>query len=191
MSETVVVVVGGALALAGGFGVVFQRNPVYAALSLAASMFGVAAVFLSQGAEFLAAVQLVVYAGAVVVLFLFVLMFLGIDVREPLEESLPLQRGLGVPLAICLAAALVALALPAGAAATFFGPLRQFEHESNVGQLAELLFSDFLYPFELTSVLVVAAAVAAVVLAKESRSPRIEQRDSVSGSDKRGAEGRP
>lgn len=191
MSETVVVVVGGALALAGGFGVVFQRNPVYAALSLAASMFGVAVVFLSQGAEFLAAVQLVVYAGAVVVLFLFVLMFLGIDVRERLEESLPFQRGLGIPLALCFAATLLALALLAGATATYFGPLRQFEHESNVGQLAELLFSEFLYPFELTSVLVVAAAVAAVVLAKEYRSPRVERGDGVSGSDQPRAEGRP
>src|ERR1700678_4746089 len=90
-----------AVILVGSIGVVTSRNPVHAALSLVMTVFGVAVLFIEQEADFLAAVQIIVYAGAIVVLFLFVIMFLGVDRREDIEvEPLTGQR----PLAFLLSA---------------------------------------------------------------------------------------
>src|ERR1700728_2146753 len=84
-----------AVILVGAVGVVTSRNPVHAALSLVMTLFGVAVLFIEQDADFLAAVQIIVYAGAIVVLFLFVIMFLGVDQREDIaREPLSGQRPL-------------------------------------------------------------------------------------------------
>ncbi|HEY2214400.1 MAG TPA: NADH-quinone oxidoreductase subunit J, partial [Acidimicrobiales bacterium] len=93
-----------AVILIGALGVVTSRNPVHAALSLVMTLFGVAVLFIEQEADFLAAVQIIVYAGAIVVLFLFVIMFLGVDKREDITvEPLAGQRPLAfVMLAISL-----------------------------------------------------------------------------------------
>src|SRR5438105_15012551 len=86
-------IVSALIILVGGVGVVISRNPVHAALSLVMTLFGVAVLFVEQEAQFLAAVQVIVYAGAIVVLFLFVIMFLGIDKQENIAaEPLPGQR---------------------------------------------------------------------------------------------------
>ena len=77
--EPTVFGVAGAIVLGGAMGVVLNRNPVHAALSLVATLFGIAVLFVAQEANFLAAVQVIVYAGAIVVLFLFVIMLLGVD----------------------------------------------------------------------------------------------------------------
>src|SRR3546814_14241554 len=82
--ELFVFLVAGAACLAGALGVVLSRNPVHAALSLVGTLFGIAVLFVAQEAHFLAAVQVIVYAGAIVVLFLFVLMLLGVDRAEDL-----------------------------------------------------------------------------------------------------------
>src|SRR5437667_4635265 len=88
-----VFVVAGALAIAGALGVVLSSNPVHAALMLVMTLFGVAVLFVEQQAHFLAAVQVIVYAGAIVVLFLFVIMLLGVDREEDItREPLPGQR---------------------------------------------------------------------------------------------------
>ncbi len=80
--------VGTFMVLAGAFGVVLLRNPVHCALSLVVTIFGIALLFIDQGANFLAAVQIIVYGGAIVVLFLFVIMLLGVDRKEPrVQES--------------------------------------------------------------------------------------------------------
>src|ERR1700691_5484878 len=93
-----------AVILVGAIGVVTSRNPVHAALSLVMTLFGVAVLFIEQEADFLAAVQIIVYAGAIVVLFLFVIMFLGVDRRDDIEvEPLVGQRPLAyVMIAITL-----------------------------------------------------------------------------------------
>src|SRR3546814_7405297 len=83
--ELFVFLVAGAACLAGALGVVLSRNPVHAALSLVGTLFGIAVLFIAQEAHFLAAVQVIVYAGAIVVLFLFVLMLLGVDRSEDLS----------------------------------------------------------------------------------------------------------
>src|ERR1700759_4703135 len=101
-----------AVILVGAIGVVTSRNPVHAALSLVMTLFGVAVLFIEQEADFLAAVQVIVYAGAIVVLFLFVIMFLGVDRRENIEaEQLKGQRPLALLLVFVSIGAVIALAV--------------------------------------------------------------------------------
>ena len=103
MVSVIVFAIAAAIVLGGGAGVIFSKNPVRAALSLIASFFGVAVLFVLQEAHFLAFVQVVVYAGAVVVLFLFVIMLLGVDKAEDLGvEPLAGQRSVGVLLGLCI-----------------------------------------------------------------------------------------
>ena len=87
--ELFVFVVAAAMSVVGALGVVLRRNPVHAALSLVLTLFAVAVLFVAQHAEFLAAVQVIVYAGAIVVLFLFVIMLLGVDRAENLSSAKP------------------------------------------------------------------------------------------------------
>src|SRR5438874_12728827 len=91
--DVLVFVVAAAVVIVGALGVVFARNPVHSALMLVMTLFGIAVLFVEQHANFLAAVQVIVYAGAIVVLFLFVIMLLGVDKREAVEvETLRGQR---------------------------------------------------------------------------------------------------
>ena len=95
--ELVVFVLASAMVLAGAFGVVLMSNPVHAAMSLVLTLFGVAVHFVAMEAHFLAAVQVIVYAGAIVVLFLFVIMLLGVDRADDLQiEPFPIQRPLAL-----------------------------------------------------------------------------------------------
>src|ERR1700734_1609624 len=86
-SAWAVFTVGALLILSGAFGVVLMRNPVHCALMLVVTLFGIALEFINQAADFLAAVQIIVYAGAIVILFLFVIMFLGVDRKEPIGKE--------------------------------------------------------------------------------------------------------
>ena len=93
MVDTLVFIVAAAICLSGALGVILARNPVHSALMLVMTLFGIAVLFVAQEAHFLAAVQVIVYAGAIVVLFLFVIMLLGVDRAQNLELSiLPIQR---------------------------------------------------------------------------------------------------
>src|SRR2546429_6434563 len=101
MPDVAVFTVAAAVVIIGALGVVFSRNPVHAALMLVMTLFGIAVLFVEQQANFLAAVQVIVYAGAIVVLFLFVIMLLGVDKqeateREPLRAQRPTALVLGV-----------------------------------------------------------------------------------------------
>jgi NADH-quinone oxidoreductase subunit J len=161
------------IVLAGAFGVILLRNPVHAALSLVMTLFGVAVLFVAQEAHFLAAVQVIVYAGAIVVLFLFVIMLLGVDREEAVEvEQLKGQRPAAIGLGLLVLALVVLLARfdewatgapEARGAADAAGA-------ENVKQEGRSIFTDFLLPFEVTAVLLVIAVVGAVVLAR--RPPR-------------------
>ncbi len=154
-------------ALAGAAGVVLFRKPVYAALSLVLTLFAVAVFFVLQNAHFLAAVQVIVYAGAIVVLFLFVIMLLGIDQEDVLDEPFKAQRPLAILFGGGLLAALLLLAgilEPTGAPAAR-GSATEGD-VSNVERVATSLFTDFLWPFEITSALLVIAVVGAIVLAR-------------------------
>src|SRR6201999_3204768 len=103
-----------AVILVGAIGVVTSRNPVHAALSLVMTLFGVAVLFIEQEADFLAAVQIIVYAGAIVVLFLFVIMFLGVDRSENINvEPLMGQRPLAVVFSLITLGGVIAMAATA------------------------------------------------------------------------------
>jgi NADH-quinone oxidoreductase subunit J len=171
--ELVVFVVAAAACLAGAVGVVLSENPVHAALSLVGTLFGIAVLFVAQEAHFLAAVQVIVYAGAIVVLFLFVLMLLGVDRIEDLRvEPLVGQR---------VAAAVVALgilALTAGALASTGYEVTGVGSEideavPDVYSLGESLFTDYVYALEITSVLLVIAVVAAILLARPAHGAEV------------------
>jgi NADH-quinone oxidoreductase subunit J len=165
----------GALALVGALGVVLSRNPVHSALWLVATLVSVAVLFLIQDAELLAAVQVIVYAGAIVVLFLFVIMLLGVDRRESLAETLPFQRPVAVALGLIVLAEILLLAAHTWAtgAKTVSGvPIEGGgDLGNNIQRVARVLFTDFLWPFQLTAVLLVIAVVGSVALAKRSGEP--------------------
>jgi NADH-quinone oxidoreductase subunit J len=162
--------------LGGALGVIVARNAVHAALSLVLTLFGIAVLFIEQDASFLAAVQVIVYAGAIVVLFLFVIMFLGVDRQEDIAaEPLRGQR----PLALLLVAVALGGVIALGVSAHWATGVHAVAgsttagHRANVVVLGRAVFTTYLYAFEATSALLVIAVVGAVVLAKR---PRMDQR---------------
>ncbi|MDP9019529.1 MAG: NADH-quinone oxidoreductase subunit J [Actinomycetota bacterium] len=170
--ETAVFAVSAVVILVGAIGVVFSRNPVHSALMLVMTLFGVAVLFVAQGAHFLAAVQVIVYAGAIVVLFLFVIMLLGVDTAENLAtEPLAGQRpaaGVFAVLSVSLLALLGVRAVQVSTGARSVMASLE-DGRSNVEVLAAALFTDYLFAFEVTSVLLVIAVVGAVVMARRPR----------------------
>jgi len=176
--EWAVFVVFAIAAVGGAGGVVLARKPVHAALSLVMTLFSVAVFFVLEGAQFLAAVQVIVYAGAIVILFLFVIMLLGIDREDVLDEPLRGQRPVAVAAGVALFAGLLLVAkiLQPTGAPSVRGSLTQGD-VPNVERLARGLFTDFLWPFEITSALLVIAVVGAIVLARRSGPGRILDED--------------
>jgi len=167
MSE---VFVFGAVALASVIGAVVMvahPNPVYSALGLMGTMLALAVAYVAQAAHFVAAVQVVVYAGAVMTLFMFVIMLIGVDRVEDLGERLPGQRylvsaaGLG----------LLGVLLSAGRRAWITATPQPDPVNGSVEAIADRLFQDWVIPFEATTLLLIVAAAGAVVLARPG-SPR-------------------
>ncbi len=171
--ELVVFVIAGAACLAGALGVVLSENPVHAALSLVGTLFGIAVLFVAQEANFLAAVQVIVYAGAIVVLILFVLMLLGVDQVEDLRiEPLVGQRAAAAVVSLGILALTVGALASTGYEAT--GVVGEIDATvPDIERLGESLFTDYLYAFEITSVLLVIAVVSAILLARRARGPEI------------------
>jgi NADH-quinone oxidoreductase subunit J len=168
--------VAAAISVIGALGVVLSRNPVHSALMLIMTLFGVAVLFVEENAQFLAAVQVIVYAGAIVVLFLFVIMLLGVDRSEAVAtEPMPAQRWLALVLGILGCAEVILLARgkwPVGARSVS-GPANP-PHTANVTVLGRSVFTTYLLPFEITSALLVIAVIGAVVLARRPRGPETE-----------------
>ena len=173
--------------LGGAIGVIAMKNPVHAALGLVLTLFGVAVQFVALGAHFVAVVQIIVYAGAIVVLFLFVIMLLGIDRTMDLQiEPIPLQRPLalvmGVGLVGLLSAAIVrardALVINAGTGLDVAG--ENAGHDANIQQLASSLYGDYVFALELASVLLIVAVTGTVLVTR--RWPRSQGADAM-GSD--------
>ncbi|HEX2736592.1 MAG TPA: NADH-quinone oxidoreductase subunit J [Acidimicrobiia bacterium] len=160
-----------AIALAGAVGVVLARNPVHSALLLVVCLVSVGVFFLQQQAQLLFAVQIIVYASAIVVLFLFVIMLLGVDRQEQWAEPIRFQRPAAITLGVVILAEIILLGggtWATGAHSTR-GALER--HGGNIRPVAQVLFTDFLWPFELTAALLVIAVVGAVVLARRSGQP--------------------
>ena len=174
-----------AVILVGSIGVVTSRNPVHAALSLVMTLFGVAVLFIEQQADFLAAVQIIVYAGAIVVLFLFVIMFLGVDRGEDVTiEPLVGQRPLAFAFSAITLGGVLAMAATAHwvtGARQVVGPIQGHVTRSlsspsgEPAQLGKQLFTTYLFAFEATAALLVIAVVGAVVLARRPPTVHAEQ----------------
>jgi NADH-quinone oxidoreductase subunit J len=166
--EAVVFWFAAVLAVAGALGIVLQRNPFYSVLALVVHLIALAVLFLLLNAEFLAAAQVIVYAGAVMVLYVFVVAYVG-GLEDPLTEPSPGLRVLAVVFCGALLAELsVAIAGSGLKAIDTRGP----ELEAGFGspaQIGELFLTKFLVAFELVSLLLLIAAVSAVVLAKRER----------------------
>jgi len=173
--EAFVFIVSAAVIVAGAIGVVGSRNPVNAAMSLVATLFGVAVLFVAMEAHFLAAIQVIVYAGAIVVLFLFVIMLLGVDRTENLEtEPIVGQRPAAVIGGLAFLCMLLAVFLLGsedtqsitGGSSVAGAPTEIVETETNVSGLGRILFTDYVFAFQLTGVLLTIAVIGAVVMAK-------------------------
>jgi len=176
-----------AVILVGAVGVVTSRNPVHAALSLVMTLFGVAVLFIEQEADFLAAVQIIVYAGAIVVLFLFVIMFLGVDRAEDIRiEPLAGQRPLAIVFSVITLGGILAMAATAHwvtGARQVVGPIQGHVTKSlsspsgEPAQLGKQLFTTYLFAFEATAALLVIAVVGAVVLARRPPTVHADPED--------------
>jgi NADH-quinone oxidoreductase subunit J len=168
-------------------GMVLARRAVHCAIFLAAIMLSLAVFYALQGAPFLAFVQVIVYTGAVLMLFLFVMMLIGVSSRESLVETI---RGQRLAAAVAGIALVVLLILGLGHAA--IGPATQSVANGGTGNLngiATLIFTTYVFPFEVTSALLITAAMGAMVLAHRERTvPKLTQREL---SKRRVASGRP
>jgi len=150
------VVVGSAL------GLVLKRNPIHGALFLVVNLGGIAALYLTLGAEFLAAAQVIVYAGAIMVLFVFAIMVLIPGKEETGPDPRRRYRLLAVPVGVALLAELTLIFVRRG------GTARGPGGPGGVEVIGRLLFTDYLFPFELTSLLLLAAMVGVMLLAKRT-----------------------
>ena len=174
--ELVVFVLAAAMVLVGALGVILRSNPVHAALSLVLTLFGIAVMFVAQEAHFLAAVQVIVYAGAIVVLFLFVIMLLGVDrsedIRiEPFKVQRPLAAIVGLGVIGLVAASIVASRDAIGdGSGSLDTPTSTGNGDSNIRQIAESVFGDYVVAFEVTSILLVVAVVGTVMLTRRVKS---------------------
>jgi NADH-quinone oxidoreductase subunit J len=175
------------VAVSAALGMIFTRKAVHCAVLLAVVMLILAAMYAMQGAPFLAFVQVIVYTGAVLMLFLFVMMIVGISSADSIIETIKGQRFWAALAGIAL---LVLLTLVVGHAA--IGPAAPSgprDSSANVGDLATLIFTKYVFPFEVTSALLITAALGAMVLAhRERTTPKPTQRML---SKQRVASGRP
>ena len=172
MAEYVTFFVAAAVILIGALGVVSSRNPVHSALFLIQTLIGVAVLFVVEDAHFLAAVQVVVYAGAIVILFLFVIMLLGVDRAEDLGvEPIGGQK----PLAAIVGASLLAGAFTVvviatdGATGGVEGSVSEQALDNqytDIERIGRVLFTDYLVAFQLTAALLTIGVIGAVVLTR-------------------------
>jgi NADH-quinone oxidoreductase subunit J len=167
--QMLVFVLASAMVLVGAVGVIVRSNPVHAALSLVLTLFGVAVHFVALEAHFLAAVQVIVYAGAIVVLFLFVIMLLGVDKAEDLTiEPFPIQRPLAGIVGLGIGGLVIAAVVRARDTIAEGTPL-DADGDNNIRALARNLFGDHVFAFEFTSVLLIVAVAGTVLMTRKSK----------------------
>jgi NADH-quinone oxidoreductase subunit J len=168
--EAVVFFVCAAAVIIGALGVIAGRNPVHSALFLLLTLVSIAVLYLQQHAALVAAIQIVVYASAIVVLFLFVITLLGVDKEEAPDDAHPVQRVAAVVLGVLALTGILVLVHGnrwVTGSHSARGALGRAE-SGNVETLAKSLFTDFVWAFEMTAVLLVIAVVGSVVLARRS-----------------------
>jgi len=161
-AETILFFVLAAAALGGAVNLIAQTHPIHSALSLIVVMVALAGIYLLLGAELLAAVQIIVYAGAIMVLFVFIIMLLNAGEEERTQISRA-ATWIGVPFAVILTA-LLGWRIWLSQAPVYAGPGVEMVRATR--ELSKMLFTSYVFPFELTSILILVAILGAVVLAK-------------------------
>lgn len=161
------------LAVGGALSVLLMRSPVYCALALVATFGFLSAIYILLNNEFVAAIQLLVYAGAIMVLFLFVIMLLNLRSDPPLQLRWSLPKVLGVAVSIGILSQMIG-AFTSSAAK--LGPMGDYsaqrvQEEGAVEIIGQILYTDYVLPFEIISVLLMVAVIGAVVLAKRRPPP--------------------
>ncbi|MBF8276318.1 MAG: nuoJ [Candidatus Brocadiaceae bacterium] len=157
----------GTIAVLAAVYLIFERNPVFCALYLIQTMVCIAVLYILLEAQFIAAVQMIVYAGAIMVLFLFVIMLLNIKGDEESKRSFPFRKipailmGIGLLTVICI---ILKSKLLQGKQDVY--TVAHIESLGNTQLIGNLLFTDYLLPFEITSILLFVAAIGAIMLAK-------------------------
>ena len=181
MVELVVFVLMGGASLLGALTVIRSRNPVYAAMGLLATLFSMGVLYVLNLAHFVAAVQIIVYAGAVMTLFLFVIMLVGVDKAEDLKETIPHQRRLAI--ALGLVAVGIAIALIARGRFSWVpvvsSPADPQLTNGTIEAIAEPLFGQWVLAFEATALLLTIAAAGAIALASHRRPVAAVEQETV------------
>jgi len=164
--EKVLFIIFAVIAIASALNILLQRSPLYSALSLIGTLLSLSALYLTVHAQFIAAVQIVVYAGAIMVLFIFVIMLLNVPKDQPQIEKQKGLRYLAIPFAGLMIAEVFYVLRPIRLTTL---PIQPGNPEQAVGttwSIGTALFTDYLLPFEVTSVLILMALVGAMVLAR-------------------------
>ncbi|MFJ5839926.1 NADH-quinone oxidoreductase subunit J [Streptomyces shenzhenensis] len=160
----------GTVAVLGALGTVFMKRAVHSALCLAGTMIVLAVFYLANGAYFLGIVQIVVYTGAIMMLFLFVVMLVGVTAADSLKETIKGQRWLAL---LCGAGfGILLFAGIANASLKQFNGTSRANANGNVEGLAALIFTKYVFAFEITGALLITAAVGAMVLTHRERTER-------------------
>jgi NADH-quinone oxidoreductase subunit J len=160
-AEKVLFILFAVIAVASALNILLQRNPLYSALSLIGTLFSLSALYVSLRAQFIAAVQIVVYAGAIMVLFIFVIMLLNQPKDQPQVEKQKGLRYLAIPIAGLMIAEMFYVLRPIR-----LSTMPTDQSVGNTWSIGTSLFTDYLLPFEVTSVLILMAVVGAMVLAR-------------------------
>ncbi len=170
MFEALIFIVMGLMAIVCAICVVFQKNPIYSAIFLIQTMVALAVLYVMLHAQFIAAIQIMVYAGAIMVLFIFVIMLLNLSKRdeEAVKDKLILQKGTAIFLGLVLFGVIGVVTLKS----VLHGTKGEYTPENinaigNTQLVGKLLFTDYVFPFEIASILLFAAIIGAIVLAKK------------------------
>ncbi len=169
MVELVLFFLMAAGALAGALTVIFAKNPIHAAMGLFGTLFSLAVMYVVNLAHLMAAVQVIVYAGAVMTLFLFVIMLIGVDKTEDMSEQLPFQRKLVIGLAVIIVGLGGGLAFGGRLAWTPLSKPDGLFPNGTIQAIAERLFTGWVLAFEVTALLLTIAAAGAIALAQFRR----------------------
>ena len=175
--ELIVFIIFGTVSIIGAIAVISFRHPIYSALSLIVTFFSQAGLFVLLGAHFVAAVQVIVYAGAIMVLFLFVIMLLNLGTLSAKGALTGKLKGVAIILGILLAVEGVYIAVralnktEAGLAEAADAAAALKENPIDTYRIGELLFSEYLLPFEITSLILLAALIGVIVLVKRDKQP--------------------
>jgi NADH-quinone oxidoreductase subunit J len=176
--ETFLFWVGSFISVLGALGLIFSKKAVHSALCLCAVMICLALFYMAQGAVFLGIVQIVVYTGAIMMLFLFVLMLIGVDAAESLTETIRGQRWTAVLVAVLFGAILLGVFAHAQLGPFAGTDAANAAANGNVPSLAHLLFAKYYWAFEVSSAVLITSALGAMVLAHRERvTPRKTQRE--------------